>query len=434
VNELTVRAAASPAPSNSGGGFGGGRRGPLRHELAVAIVGAGIHGCAVAVRLLSAAPELRAALRLFDPAAACLAEWTERSWGQGMEWMRSPGVHHLDVAPMSLLEFARAQSRERELAVPYARPSLQLFMDHCRAVLRSLRLEELVVPAAIGHVEPSANGYALVCADGREIETRALVLAPGLRGHERLPEWPRALAASGGDRVSHVGRLDLRQQRVAGERILVIGGGLSAATLTAAAVRRGAGVTLVSRHPLASKLFDADPGWIGPKYLRLFQREEDPAARLRMVRRARGGGSVTPDLLATLERHATAGLVTLRIEDEVIAARWRPCANGIGVRFRRQPDRECVFDRVWCATGFEPRIERLSWLGDLRSVKQVEGRPVTGPTLELRPRCFVSGWLAELTVGPAGRNIAGARYAAGLIAAMLAPRRVASAPQLAGAT
>jgi cation diffusion facilitator CzcD-associated flavoprotein CzcO len=389
--------------------------------LAVAIVGAGIHAVVVAVRLLHEWPALRGSLRLFDPAGTCLADWYRRTWGQGMETMRSPGAHHLDVPAESLLRFARAQGRERELRMPYHRPSLQLFVDHSRSVIDRYRLDGLVVAAAVREVTTTDAGYRVATDGGHAFDSRILIVAPGLRGHEHMPGWAVALARRDPRRAVHVEALDIRTEHLVGERVLVVGGGLSAATLAEAAAERGAAVTLVSRHRLEARLFDADPGWVGPKYLAFFQSEPDPAARLRMIERARGRGSVTPELLERLRRRRDAGGIAIVEEAEVLGAEYDERRGAIHVTFDTPPGSARV-DRVWCCTGWTPRIERLEWLGCLATAPSCGGRPLTGPTLELAPGGFVTGWLAELALGPAARNISGARYAARLIVDTLRAR------------
>src|SRR5712692_7019655 len=393
-------------------------------SLAVAIVGAGIHAAVVAVRLLHEWPALGQSLRLVDPSGACLSDWQRRTWGQGMETMRSPGAHHLDVAPESLLDYARAHGRERDLFPPYHRPSLQLFMDHRRWAVARHGLDALVVPANVVDVELTEDGYRLYGADGTTIDTRTLILAPGMRGQEHVPAWVAELARHDPKLAIHVESLDLRTEHVVGERVLVVGGGLSAATLADAAAERGARVTLMSRHRLEARLFDADPGWVGPKYLSIFQSEPDPDARLRMIRRARGRGSVTPELLERLRRHQGDGRIAILEETVILAARYDEGRGMVRVTFDGHR-REEPFHRVWCCTGFAPSLERLPWLGPLARVSQCQGRPLVGPTLELAPDCFVTGWLAELWVGPAARNISGARQAARIIAGALRSRRAA---------
>ncbi|MBI3636568.1 MAG: SidA/IucD/PvdA family monooxygenase [Candidatus Rokubacteria bacterium] len=390
--------------------------------LAVAIVGAGIHAAVVAVRLLHEWPSLRRSLRLIDPSGACLGDWRRRTWGQGMETMRSPGAHHLDVAPESLLEYARARGRANELAAPYHRPSLQLFMDHSRWVVERHGLEELIVPTRVVAVEPTENGYRLHGADTTTLETRVLILAPGLRGQEREPAWADDLRHRAPTLTGHVESLDVRTEAIVGERVLVVGGGLSAATLAEAAAERGARVTLLSRHRLEARLFDADPGWVGPKYLSLYQREPNLAARLRMIARARGRGSITPELLARLRQRQRNGGIEILEDSEIHAVQYDEPRRTLGIGFG-PPARQERFRRVWWCTGFAPSVERLPWLGPLARVPQYGGRPVVGPTLELARGCFATGWLAELWIGPAARNISGARHAARVIADTLRGRR-----------
>ena len=393
-------------------------------KLAVAIVGAGIHAAVVAVRLIHEWPALAQSLRLVDPSGACLSDWQRRTRGQGMETMRSPGAHHLDVGPESLLDYARAHGRERDLFPPYHRPSLQLFMDHSRWVVARHGLDAVVVPATVADVEPTGDGYRLHAPDGTTIDARTLILAPGMRGQERIPAWAAGLARHDPRLAIHVESLDLRTEHVVGERVLVVGGGLSASTLADAADERGARVTLMSRHRLEARLFDADPGWVGPKYLSIFQREPDPDARLRMIWRARGRGSVTPELLERLRRHQSDGRIEILEETAILAIRYDEGQGTVNVTFDRHR-REEQFHRVWCCTGFAPSLEGLPWLGPLSRVPQCQGRPLVGPTLELAPECFVTGWLAELWVGPAARNISGARQAARIIADVLRSRRAA---------
>ncbi|MGH7896597.1 MAG: FAD/NAD(P)-binding protein, partial [Candidatus Binatia bacterium] len=321
-----------------------------RAPLDVAIVGSGIHGAHVAIRLLHERPRLRAGLRLIDPSGICLAEWQRQASGQGMDQMRSTAVHHLDVEPKSLLAYARAADRGSELLQPYQRPSYSLFADHCRFVLRRFAMEELVLPRRVESIARTPLGYRLELADGA-LDARLLVLAPGLRGHERVPDWASRLVALAADRVRHATAVEIERERLDALRVLIIGGGLTAATLAARAVRGGARVTLSSRRPLDARLFDADPGWVGPKYLGAFFAEEEPEARLRMIERARGRASVTPEMLERLRAARGEGRLEIRFDDEVVEAWAAP--RMVHVRLRRQSAVRS-FDRIWLATGFAP--------------------------------------------------------------------------------
>jgi biotin carboxyl carrier protein len=117
-----------------------------------------------------------------------------------------------------------------------------------------------------------------------------------------------------------------------GQDILIVGGGLTSAHLSLGAIRRGAQVTLLIRRNLRSKPFDADPGWLGPKYLKAFHAEPCMRRRQRQVLEARDGGSITPETAAQLwlahdgQAHA--------VEDRTYAAATRRGETGGDGRVR----------------------------------------------------------------------------------------------------
>ncbi len=85
-------------------------------------------------------------------------------------------------------------------------------------------------------------------------------------------------------------------------------------------------------------------------------------------------------------------------------------------------------DGVLLATGFEQSRPGGALVSDLIETHALPcaacGYPVVDPHLRWHPSVFVTGPLAELEVGPAARNIAGARRAADRIVpfARTAPR------------
>jgi hypothetical protein len=68
------------------------------------------------------------------------------------------------------------------------------------------------------------------------------------------------------------------------------------------------------------------------------------------------------------------------------------------------------------ANGFEPSLPGGDWLQSLIRQENLLcadcGYPIVSKTLEWCSHLFVSGALAELEVGPAARNVSGARMAA----------------------
>jgi cation diffusion facilitator CzcD-associated flavoprotein CzcO len=70
-----------------------------------------------------------------------------------------------------------------------------------------------------------------------------------------LPDWVGQIATSyPQDRLLHSDRADLRGLQLQGERVLIVGGGLTSGHLALGAVERGAQVLLMSRRNVYDKL------------------------------------------------------------------------------------------------------------------------------------------------------------------------------------
>ena len=79
-------------------------------------------------------------------------------------------------------------------------------------------------------------------------------------------------------------------------------------------------------------------------------------------------------------------------------------------------------DRLLIATGFDNRRPGGDWLDaavdDLGLRTAACGYPIADKSLAWGSGVFVAGALAELTIGPAALNIAGARFAGRRLAAL----------------
>ena len=53
----------------------------------------------------------------------------------------------------------------------------------------------------------------------------------------------------------------------------------------------------MNRKQLQSKIFDVDPGWLRPKYLKDFHAKTDWSERYQQIQQARNCGSMTPELM-----------------------------------------------------------------------------------------------------------------------------------------
>jgi hypothetical protein len=255
------------------------------------------------------------------------------------------------------------------------------------------------------------------------------------------------------------------------QRVLVVGGGLTAAHIALLALRQGsaAHVTTVARRHRMIKQFDAELGWVSRSSklnLAGFWSEGDPIKRLEIVKQARGGGgTVTPqvDRALTKFEDEEGGRYTRIERMEVSEARWTPascvCIGDAKPRYKepkcqqpQQPEcqkghwlvtlvgrdtaasRQICVDRIILATGSLLDVEREPvFSGIIRKlpVPVVGGLPVLGSNAapgscqwglgQYGPSCqlYVMGGYAALSLGPMAANLAGAVTGARQIASSL---------------
>lgn len=373
------------------------------------IIGGGIHGVHIAARLLGETELGQGDIRILDPSSQLLARWRARTKVTGMTHLRSPAVHHLDIEPWSLRRFAEEGSQKRRLfARPYDRPSLELFNEHCDAVIDEFGIKRLHRTERATKIRIRSGGVSVSTQSENIYVARNVVLAVGNAEQPERPEWAKGSAA----RIHHVfesGSDGWPSENA--ESVAVIGGGLSAAQVAIRLVGEGHAVHLVSRHALREHQFDSDPGWLGPKYMRDFRRERSAARRREVIQRARHSGSVTPATLRKLRRCFERGTVKWHQATVQEASRLR----GGRSKLRFSAGTAIHVDRILLATGFSahrPGGEMVDDLIRAHSLPCAEcGYPLIDSNLRWHPGVFVTGPLAELELGPAARNIAGARRA-----------------------
>lgn len=376
-------------------------------ELDWLVVGGGIHGVHLSARLLGEADVSPDRLLIVDPADQLLARWHRCTTTTGMAYLRSPAVHHLGLSPWSLQRFAgKPRNRTPGLfAGTYQRPSLELFNAHCRKVIETSGLAERHAVARVVSCTPERKGVRVRLSDDRELFTGRLLLALGSQ-QLSWPDW----APRDHPRVHHIFQEDFDGCLPSPQTVAVLGGGISAVQLALRLAGEGHWVHLVSRHDLRAHQFDSDPGWLGPKRMSGFLRERDLDRRRKMIQDARHRGSVPP-LLRTRVRGA--------IERQELA--WhRVSVEGV----RTETDSVCLelsdgdelqVDRLLLATGMSPERPGGRLVDELITKAELPvarcGFPIVDRALRWHPRIHVSGGLAELELGPAARNIAGARRA-----------------------
>lgn len=373
----------------------------------VCVVGAGPHGLAITAHLLTARRALR--VTVVDPAGAWLTTWRDQFARLDISVLRSAMVHHPGVDPGGLGTFTRRRNRPTS-GLPYGVPLASVFEEYCAELVDGLDLASVVVADRVERVDEDGT----VTTATATFRAERVVIASN---HSR-PHVPRAFADAlvTSDRVVHSADVDLRSLRdLTGERIVVVGGGMTAGHLACGALARGADVVQLVRRPIAVRDFDVEPGWLGPRELDRFGAERDPARRLALAVEARGGGSVPPWMHAALAAHVDAGRLRHLVGDTEaidVATDVAIGADHVSLTLTGA-DGEPVpieADRCWLATGRTPQLDpALDHVG----VDTVDGYPVLDPTLRVRgTRIHIVGRLAAPTIGPAAGNLWGARVAA----------------------
>ena len=395
----------------------------MKTSIDIAIIGAGPQALTLVMHLLQKKKTMKKRFMVFDPSGGWMHQWHHQFSAFQIAHLRSPSAHHPHPNPQALRTFG--EHRPHEFFPPYDLPGTQLFQDFCQDLIQNWQLQDTVYPARVLSLTPIQRKFQLHLSTGETFTARRVVLAIGA-GKPIIPDWAKQVSSIHlRHQLCHSSQIDLRNLSLRGERILIVGGGLTSGHLALGASQLGATVILMARRDFQEKLFDTDPGWLGPKYLKGFWAETDWYQRFQLLQTARNGGSMTPSVMTKLRQQQHQGKVILSPYCEVKQAVWEgsywhvDCNNG-----------QCLnVDRIWLGTGHETNVEENPLLSSIREAYPIEvinGLPILDSHLRW-PGCelFMMGAWAGLQVGPVARNLAGARMASHLIVPALTKSTVA---------
>ncbi len=392
------------------------------------IVGGGIHGVHIAARLLVDASIDPDQLRIVDPGSGLLERWRRSTATTGMSYLRSPSVHHLGLGPWALQRFVRKDEREDAdlFAAPNRRPALHLFNAHCDQVIAELGIGELHVQARATSCLVECDGVAVQLSTGEKLKVQNVVLAIGAAERVQWPNW----APASSPRIQHIFDKTFERWPASPEKVAVVGGGISAVQVALRLQDEGHDVHLISRHSMREHQFDSEPGWLGPRLMRGFAREKNFERRREIITDARHRGSVPPDVHSALLNAISAKKLAWH-QGEV----KRCDSEGDMLGLSLCSSESVSVDRVLLATGFAVERPGGSMVDALIESAELPcagcGYPIIDSSLQWHPRVHVTGPLAELELGPASRNIAGAQRAGDrLIGAVLKRKSKKQPPAL----
>ena len=389
----------------------------LAHRnIPITIIGSGIHGCSIALRLLRDMPSAAQHIAILDRHPEPLTEWRNKTVQQGMTFLRSPAVHHIATDPLGIVEFAERHNRTNELAPPYSQPSTQLFRDYCDEAISILKNQPIFYQFDVAKLRWDGGSgqypFRLISTDNIGFRSSIVVLAIGSEDCSFIPpeftEWKRCYP----DKVIHASQFSVDDQSSGedSDKYVIVGGGLTAGTLSKSLSERGHQVALIARKQLKTEQFDFPPIWLGPKALTEFANEPDFKKRYQIIQENRGEGSITPEIMDTIRNDTNINIYP----DTYVRNIHSPDSDDL------QVETTCGLiqsvSHIILATGYRFNLRRYGFLRTLLNQHPIElicGLPKLDKDLQLYPieNFFGIGTIAQLQIGPASGNIAGANLA-----------------------
>lgn len=374
------------------------------------IIGGGIHGTHLSLVLTQQARIPHDRIRVLDPHAEPLTRWHTVTGNTGMSFLRSPLVQHLHYDQKGLGVFARIneQAPYTRFIPTYSRPSLELFNRYSQYLIDKYHLADLRITGSAQELTRIDGGWRVETEAGG-IETRRVLLAIGMSDQPFYPDWARELQAAGAS-VNHVLDPKFSLSHISnGQPVTVIGGGITAAQV-AIKLAEQAQVDIFMRHPIRVHDFDSDPCWMNAICLNDFRKIPDMDQRRAVIKAARHRGSLPPDVFQVFSH---------MVETEILRHHTNEVATAIysnnQINLHMKDATQHSTHHLLLATGYVQQRPGGRWLQN--AIEQYKlpvaacGFPVVDPALCWDRGLYVSGGLAELEIGPAARNIIGARLA-----------------------
>lgn len=355
------------------------------------LIGAGPASLSTALAL---AADGRSVLAV-DPAGSWMAEWRRRFAAHRIDHLRSSIYHHPHPDPDRFVDTVGDDSYAA--CDGYRLPRSTCFDRFIDVVVEEAGLSGCVIAGRAADIVDHRSFVSVELAGGRVLRAHRVVVGVDAR---RFPESCIEGTKAADEVVLGEAPLD-------GRRILVLGGGLTAARLAVGAFDAGAVVTLAARRRLAVRPFDILPGWMGPKFLAGFDAEASWVERRRMVSEGR---------TATIPAWARRAIADRRGLDLRNGVDWRLDRIGDVIEARFSDGSVECFEEVWEAFGGQPDVAASPLLARLVARHDnlvLDGLPVLDEALRWPGTSIhLTGALAALQLGPGAGNLHGHRRAA----------------------
>ncbi|XP_058646778.1 uncharacterized protein zgc:113276 isoform X3 [Onychostoma macrolepis] len=346
------------------------------------------------------------------------------------------------------------ESQFTALNIPHLRSHTLVHTDPFNKV-RKYDLDSVLIRATVDRIIPvltendsKVKFFKVTLHTGENIEAKTVIMATGPSRAQmaNIPCWVRAIQESYPEeslqhtvQLMHyfcthekMGESSSGSPPVCqmGQRVMVVGGGLTSAHIISIALKQGAcHVTWVLRKHLQLKQFDVGDiesligryshvehgiKMDGLAYLRQFYNERSLHKRLVMIKQARKGGAVTPEAYAQLQPFIQSGQLLIRAHCQVAEAKW--CYQSQRWRVSLCSGEQWGGEKIWLATGCKLDATQDPLLSDVMTkfpIQVLEGWPCITESLQWTAGCplYLMGQYAALQVGPHAVNLAGGQAA-----------------------
>lgn len=371
----------------------------------ITIIGGGIQGVTIALKLIDEKVTTTKNLRIIDPNPYC-HQWMSITNKIEMEYLRSTSVHHVHPNPFHLKQYAKLNQYAQGFSGYYKRPQLEMFNTHIHDQIQSYQLEDCHIYDKAVALHKVGDIYHIQ-GEHDVYETEQVIVATGMIHVHHIPDFMKAVDHH---RYTHV--FDYNQP-LDSTIDVVIGGGITAAH-TVRKLTKTHPVTLIMRHDIRVHELDADGGWLGPKNAPLLKNAKNYTERRQIITEARHSGSMPMHLKQSLLHLQQNNLLTI-IKNDI---------QSVNASYIQTTNKNIPYNKIALTTGCSKQLKDDPFLKQI--IEQFNpniapcGYPIVKPTLEWFDNVFVAGPLAELELGPMSRNIIGGRKASQIIAASIA--------------
>eukprot|EP00066_Takifugu_rubripes_P005674 XP_003969900.1 PREDICTED: uncharacterized protein LOC101066132 [Takifugu rubripes] len=338
-------------------------------------------------------------------------------------------------------------------SLPFSLPGTKLSVDFFKDQVKRYKLDKVLTKGTVEQIIPVLDGkhdkkkvdYFLVqLQEGIILKARQVVLATGPTRAQmaNIPSWVKSIGESfPEERLRHT--VELMHHRPAaghvaaasalcegGQRVMVVGGGLTSAHVVSIALKQGAShVTWLMRKHLQLKQFDVGDvetlvgryshvehgiKMDGQAYLRQFYNERSLHKRLAMIHQARKGGAVTPEAYIHLQPYIQRGQVDVKTYCQVRETSW--CYSSQAWSVALSNGERWNGDMIWLATGCKLDVKQDPLLfGVIKEfpIQVINGWPCISESLQWAEGCplYLMGQYTALQIGPHAVNLAGGQAA-----------------------